>query len=47
VIAAAGTIVWQTKVPGGVDGCMAVAGDLVVVPAGNGSPSGLVAHRLP
>jgi hypothetical protein len=46
VTAATGTSVRQTKAPGGLDGWTAVAGDLVVVPAGNGSPPSLVAHRL-
>jgi outer membrane protein assembly factor BamB len=43
---ATGKTVWQTKAPGGVNGWMAVAGDQLVVPAGNGQPPRLVAYRL-
>ena len=43
---ATGAIVWQTKAPGGINGWMAAAGDLLVVPVGNGAPPSLVAYGL-
>ena len=35
------------RAPGGINGWMAVAGDLLVVPVGNADPPRLVAYRLP
>ena len=41
-----GEIVWQRDAPGGINGWMSVAGDLLVVPVGNADPPRLVAYRL-
>ena len=42
-----GDVVWEQAAPGGVNGQPAVAGDTIVWPIGLGSPSSLVAYRLP
>ena len=43
---ASGDIVWQETLPGGVNGWMTVAGDLLVVPVGSAEPAQVVAFRL-
>ena len=43
---ASGDIVWQETLPGGVNGWMTVAGDMLVVPVGNATPAEVVAFRL-
>ncbi len=42
-----GAFVRRFEAPGGVNGWMSAAGDLLVVPVGMASPSRLVAYRLP
>ena len=44
---ASGEIVWRETAPGGINGWMSVAGDMLVVPVGNADPPQLVAYRLP
>ena len=41
-----GDIVWQETAPGGINGWMSVAGDMLVVPVGSASPAVVVAYRL-
>ena len=41
-----GAMVWQTSAPGGINGWMSIADDLLVVPVGNADPPRLVAYRL-
>ena len=43
---ASGKIVWTTDLGGGTNGWPAVAGDLLLVPVGNGNPPQLVAYKL-
>jgi hypothetical protein len=42
-----GEIAWRGTAPGGINGWMAVADDLLVVPVGNADPPRVVAYRLP
>jgi hypothetical protein len=39
--------VWEHDAPGGINGWMSAADDLLVVPVGNAQPPRVVAYRAP